>query len=227
MFIKRIVILSTLFFIIVVLILACFFIFDVVTFDNFKANRDTIKSIVNEEYYISIILILLAYILSAFGMPITTLLTLVVGFLFGWVLGFMYAIIGITIGALLTFVFSRFIISDLIWKNYSQKIEQINKHMEKDAFKYFVSLRLIPFFPICIANYAGGLSKLSLVEFTLSTIIGKLPYCIIYSVAGDNIINIENISEVYSIKIILLFVFLAVLSLFPILYKYMKKFLYF
>ncbi|WDV45659.1 VTT domain-containing protein [Clostridiaceae bacterium M8S5] len=213
------------FFMLVIVILAYFFVSNNITFEDFRENRDIIKDIVRQHHYSCLIIILIGYVLSAFGIPITPLLTIFTGFLFGWILGVIYSITSITIGGVLTFIFTRYMIGDYIWNKYKNRIEQINSHIEEDVLRYFISLRLIPFLPICILNYAGGLSGISLEEFTISTVIGKLPYCIVYALAGDNIMDIDNASGVYSIKTIVMFIFLAIIALAPILYnnKYFKE----
>lgn len=210
-------------FIVVLLLIGYFFVFKNISFEQFKANRDMIKSIVFNEYYKCLVIIMLGYVLSAFGIPITPILTLIVGFLFGWKIGTMHALLYIIIGSTIVFLFSRYVIRDLIWDKYSVKIEKINSHIGTDATKYFTSIRLIPFLPICIMNYVGGLSKLSIEEFVLGTLISKLPYCLIYTFAGDNIMNVENISEVYSVKTIGVLVILAIIAIVPIIYRWLKR----
>lgn len=98
-------------------------------------------------------------------------------FVFGWLWGFIYAEIGIMLGATTAFLIGRKFREPLLKRFASlQKIhEWENKLSENQRFWTLVAIRLPTNLLFDYLSYAAGLTKISLFKFFFSTLIGNTP----------------------------------------------------
>ncbi|WP_066501916.1 TVP38/TMEM64 family protein [Abyssisolibacter fermentans] len=209
--------------IIVLLIIRYFDAVRLLSFESFKNNRDYFKAFVNKHYYISAACFIFSFVIMSFGIPVAAFATLLGGFLFGWFYGFIYSLIGVTIGAALAYLFSKHVIGSWIRKKFGQKLAIIENEINNNAISYFTSVRFIPSFPLFVANFVAGITNISLLTFMMTTFFGMLPYCLVYSIAGNNIGNINSPREVLSPEIILMFIMLTIIAFMPAAVKKLKK----
>lgn len=110
---------------------------------------------------------------------------------FGWILGFIYAEIGIMLGAMVAFWIARRFKEPLLKRFVSlQKLhEWEDKLSENQKLWTLVAIRLptIPLFDYI--SYAAGLTRISSVKFFLSSFIGNLPYVFSVFYFGGLVIN--------------------------------------
>jgi uncharacterized membrane protein YdjX (TVP38/TMEM64 family) len=136
------------------------------TFENLQENKSSFQHIVKTNYGLSIAGYIIIYILvTGFSLPGATILTLGSGFLFGVILGAIYVNIGATTGATMAFLFSRYIAGDWVQKKYGDKLINFNNELEKNGYRYLLTLRLIPVFPFFLINIFAGLTKIRLRTF--------------------------------------------------------------
>ncbi len=100
-------------------------------------------------------------------------------------------------------------------KKYSERLEKFNREMDNHGKNYLLTLRLIPIFPFFMINLAAGMTKIPLLTFIWTTSIGTIPGTFAYTLAGNNLSNIESPSEILSKEILLVFVVLGIISLVP------------
>jgi uncharacterized membrane protein YdjX (TVP38/TMEM64 family) len=102
-----------------------------------------------------------------------TLLAIVAGLLFGMGWGIVWAESGGVAGAMAGFLVARYINSGLI------DLGRLGP-VERGGWRAVAMLRLIPVMPHSLANYALGLTRLSLGAYTLGSLLGQLPMTIAY-----------------------------------------------
>lgn len=154
-----------------------------------------------------------------FSLPFASLLTLSGGFFFGITAGVLYANIGATIGATCGFLLVRYLLYDIIRKKYAYYVQKINRAIQKNGVWYLLLLRLIAFIPFPIANAAISLTDVSLFDFVWTTSIGIVPVSLIYAYAGRQLSTLTSITDVFSMTVLLAFIFFAFLTLLPTLLK--------
>ncbi len=113
-----------------------------------------------------------------------TAMTLAGGLLFGLQWGFLYSLVGNTIGASLAFLTGRYIARDWTMKHSHEMLIKVKQSIEKDGWRYVALTRLIPVFPYSILNYAFGLTNISLLTFALTSFIFLIPGTLAYSYIG-------------------------------------------
>lgn len=127
---------------------------------------------------------------------------------FGWELAFIYAEIGIMLGAMTAFYLARIFREPLVrWIAPLRKVQEWEETLsEREQFWAWVGLRL-PTNPVFdTVSYAAGLTKCSPGMFFATTLVGNLPTMFIFYFVGGQAFNFGlwyGISA--SIGIILLF----------------------
>lgn len=160
----------------------------------------------------------LIYVLStAMSLPGATILTLAGGAIFGIRMGTVLASVGSTAGATLAFLASRFLLCDFVQKKFKEKIEAINKGVEKEGAFYLFSLRLVPIFPFFLINLVMGVTSIRTLTFFFVSQIGMLPGTAAYVNAGTRIAEISSLKEILSPSLWLSF---AVIGVLPILSRW-------
>jgi len=194
------------------------------TFENLKAQKDILAEYVHTNYILTVIVFIGLYIVSvAFLLPIATILTLSGGFLFGSIFGVIYVNIGATVGAVLAFLFARYILGEKVQEKYKNQLEKFNKELESNKYQYLFSLRFLPIFPFFLVNFLCGVTKLDLKAFFITTSLGIIPGSFVYIYAGNQLANINSLGDIFTKEILLAFILLGSLTLVPVLIKKLKK----
>ena len=155
-------------------------------FDLQSRVRELLEWIDAYGIWAPILFILLDIVIVVFLFP-GVLITLGAGFLFGVILGSIYIIIATTIGAILAFIFARYLLSERI-ANYLRskpRLSFIDQLLAKEGWKIVLATRLIPFFPFKLSNYLFGLTKFKLKDFVIGTFFGIWPITIFNVYVGS------------------------------------------
>ena len=113
-----------------------------------------------------------------------SLITLAAGAIFGPWLGGVYALIGATIGASLSFLLARFLIANWARNKASGTLEKLSKGIEAEGWRFVAFVRLVPLFPFNALNYALGLTRIPFVAYAITSFISMAPGTIAYTWLG-------------------------------------------
>jgi uncharacterized membrane protein YdjX (TVP38/TMEM64 family) len=102
------------------------------------------------------------------------------GLLFGVIMGVVWATAGSVLGAVAGFLIARYINGGWFSLESVPKLGPILLRAEKGGWRAVTALRLIPVIPHSLANYALGLTRLKLGDYTLGSFLGQLPMTIAY-----------------------------------------------
>lgn len=196
-----------------------------VSFVTLKLYKGALQRAVSEKYFLCVITYIGLYSGGVtLSLPIATLFTLAGGFLFGTVAGALYAVLSATLGGTLSFLLVRFGIGSWIQERYHNELRTLNEELTERGFFYLLALRLFVVIPFFALNLLAGLTKISLLQFILATVIGILPGSFVFAYAGKNLATLEKPSDVLSPQILGAFVVLGLFALVPLLFqKKMKK----
>jgi uncharacterized membrane protein YdjX (TVP38/TMEM64 family) len=128
----------------------------------------------------------LAYLPAALtGVPLA-LLTASAGWLFGPVTGFLLALPACTAGSCLAFVVGRRLSGDpLLLARGAGRIAGAARALgTRHGFRAILLLRLLPFTPFSVLNFAIGATPISLRSYALATLLGSIPTCLAFAWAG-------------------------------------------
>jgi uncharacterized membrane protein YdjX (TVP38/TMEM64 family) len=105
---------------------------------------------------------------------------------FGLWLGFLYSWLGACLGAFIVFLIVRKFGQRKIFSFLSKhpKVQKLMKWVERHGFGPIFLLVCFPFTPSALVNIVAGLSKISLVQYTLAIFIGKMVMIFTISFVG-------------------------------------------
>jgi uncharacterized membrane protein YdjX (TVP38/TMEM64 family) len=138
------------------------------------------------------LLYVLAHVVASIVFIPRTVLAVAAGLLFGTVGGFLWATVGSTAGAVAGFILARYVNSGLLEPERMPKLGPLLVKAEVGGWRAVAALRLIPVIPQPVTNYGLGLTRLSLWNYTLGTLIGSVPMTVAYvefGTAGDNVLT--------------------------------------
>jgi len=119
-----------------------------------------------------------------------TVLAVAAGLVFGLGWGLVWATTGSVLGAIVGFLVARYLNAGLIEPEAMPRVGPILERAEAGGWRAVAALRLIPVLPHSLANYALGLTRLSLGSYTLGSLLGQLPMTFAYvdfGVAGGKV----------------------------------------
>jgi pyruvate/2-oxoglutarate dehydrogenase complex dihydrolipoamide dehydrogenase (E3) component/membrane protein DedA with SNARE-associated domain len=119
-----------------------------------------------------------------------------------------------TIGALLAFLSSRYLLRDWVRYRFGQKLAGVDAGFERDGSTYLFMLRLVPVFPFFLVNLLMGLTKVRPLTFYWVSQVGMLAGTIVYVNAGTQLAEIDSLSGILSPTLIGSFI---LLGFFPLL----------
>ncbi|MCT8331556.1 FAD-dependent oxidoreductase [Albidovulum sediminis] len=155
----------------------------------------------------------LAYVLvTALSLPFAVWISLAIGALFGFGWGLLIVSFASTIGATLAFLVSRYLLSDWVHDRFGSRLAAIDEGMRRDGAFYLFTLRLIPVFPFFAINLLMGLTPIRVLTYYLVSQVGMLAGTAVYVNAGTQIGQLESVSGILSLPMILSF---ALLGMFP------------
>lgn len=113
-----------------------------------------------------------------------SVLTLAGGALFGPVYGTLYNLTGATIGAAISFLIARYLLSDYVEQKTGGRMKQLKDGVENEGWRFIAFVRLVPLFPFNLLNYALGLTKIKFWHYVVASYICMLPGGLAYTYFG-------------------------------------------
>lgn len=205
---------------------AAFFLFDVpqlLSLDNIREHRQALADFTDRHYLLMLIACGIGYSLStALSLPGGTVLSLLLGLLFGRWMGTLLIVTSATLGATALFWMARYLLAD--WAEQRLRSNTVAKKLldgfQADAFSYLLFLRLVPAFPFWLVNLAPAFTPVSLRIYVMTTFIGIMPGSFVFANLGQSLGNIQSLDQLLSTQTLLAFSLLGVLSLLPVWLKY-------
>jgi len=158
------------------------------TLDHLIAARDRLKALAAAQPVVAPAGFMLIYALAVgCALPVAPALTIVAGFLFGWMAGALYAIVAVTIGATTLFLASRMALGGFLHRRAGGRATALAEGFRRDAFGYVVALRLAPVVPSFVVNIGAGLLLVRPKTFVAATLVGILPGRLAYAWLGDGL----------------------------------------
>jgi len=195
------------------------------TFASLAGHRDLLADLVAANAILAACEFILVYAgLAALSVPGAMLMTLAGGFLFGPLLGALYALTGATLGACVMFLAARAGLQGLIGRT-GPRGQRLEAGFREDAFCYLLSLRLVPVFPFWLVNLVAGLAGMRLSTYVAATFLGMIPGAFVYASLGSGVGALIDVGQhpdrfmIFRPNILLPIVGLAALALLPVGYK--------
>ena len=157
------------------------------------------------------------------SLPVTGVLSVVSGVIFGPVTGFLISLVACTLGGTVALFSTRYLFHDLLKRRFSVHIDVINKGIEKEGAFYLFGLRMVPVIPFWLLNLLVGMTSMRAPVFFIATLSGMVPITLILVYTGSQLGDIETFSmaAIFTPGLILS---LCLLAAFPFLARAMVRF---
>ena len=216
------------------------------TLTSIAENRAALATYTADHLALSLLAFIAIYTVAvAVSFPGASILTILAGLLFGWLVGGLAAIFAATIGATIVFQIAKSSFGDVLAKKAGPFLTKISAGFADDAFNYMLFLRLVPAFPFWLVNIAPALANVKLRTFVITTFLGIIPGTFAFAFVGaglDSIISAQqakhaqcvaqksvaecpfelSVSSLITPQLLLAFAALGVVALIPVALKKWK-----
>jgi len=157
-----------------------------------------------------IIFISLGGLLAAVGFP-RQILSFMGGYAFGVVKGTTIAVLATGAGCILTFFFARFLGRGFVQRKFPRKIKRVDDFLSESPFLMTLLIRLLPAGSNVATNAAAGVSGVKPLPFVLGSLVGYIPQCLVFALAGSGV----ELNPEWSIGVsVILFIISGVLGVY-------------
>ena len=191
-----------------------------------KQNSEFIQSFIDKNFLYSLLIFYSLFLLLLFFfLPFSAIMLIFSGYSFNLYLSIPLSIIIITIGGLSNFLLLKKINLIVFFNKAKFWLKKISFTFKDNEFQYLLLLRLMPI-PFTIQNAITVILNISEKKFFFSTMLGIVPYAVIYSLAGLQLRKIIDKSEHITVSDILNyenFAVVCLLVIFILLSIFLKK----
>lgn len=191
-------------------------------FSTLKANRDRLLAYTLNHYWSILIGAMTVYTAStALSLPVATILSLTIGFLFGLWVGTAIILFSATLGATLAFLAARYVLADVVSRRMGMMAKKLIAEFHRNDFNYLLFLRLVPLFPFWLINLATAFTPIKAQTYVVATTIGIIPGAFVFTNLGQSLGRIDSPDQLLSFKTISALILLGIFALIPV---FVKKF---
>ena len=190
---------------------------DVSLQDMLAAQRELAMHFMDNPTLVTLIYFAVFVLLTALCLPGVGVLMLVGGGCMGFGLCMVVSTAASALGALFTMLFARHFFRSSVESRFSNKLNEINKGIEKNEVAYLLSLRLAPIIPFVAFNLLAGLTRVKPWTFLWTSFLGMLPGTMLYVNAGNELAKVNRLEELISLEVV---ISLAALALVPFLIQW-------
>lgn len=104
-----------------------------------------------------------------------SLLAMAGGGLFGPVWGSVYGLAGATLGSVLAFLLTRYLVADWVRAKVGDRGRRIIRGVEAEGWRFVAFMRIAPFVPFILQNYLFGLTRVRLSHYAIATFVFLAP----------------------------------------------------
>jgi uncharacterized membrane protein YdjX (TVP38/TMEM64 family) len=196
--------------IVTVVALHCAGIGNCFTLENIKAQRDQVHLLVQQRYLVAVLFYILILVLAIVAaLPVAAFLTIAAGYFFGMGWGLLYVIIGATIGSVISFIVTRYLLGSYLQERYSHQLGSFNTAVDNYGTLYLLAIHWVLVMPLFVVNILAGLTKVSLWSFTWTTAVGIIPSAAVYAFAGQQLTEIHSLRDIFTPHVLMAFALLG------------------
>lgn len=138
---------------------------------------------------------LIYVVATGLSLPGAAIITLVIGWFFGFWRALVLVSFASTAGATLAFLLSRYFLRETIQSRFADQLVKFNEALDREGAFYLFTLRLIPVVPFFVINLVMGLTKIRTRTYWWISQTGMLAGTCVYVYAGTTIPSLNQIAD--------------------------------
>ena len=148
---------------------------EISSYEFIKNNRDYFFEIRQKNLYLLAIIFIVFAMIWVFAAGFGSPLALLAGFIFGKWFGLLFAVIGMSIGATLLYIFANFFLKEIIKDKFLNRFKNLEEKFKKSEFMYLLIYRFVGGIPFQIQNVLPCIFNVKVFNFFWSTLLGMIP----------------------------------------------------
>jgi uncharacterized membrane protein YdjX (TVP38/TMEM64 family) len=160
---------------------------EITSYEFIKNNRDYFYELRQSNLFILGVVFILFSAIWVFAAGFGSPLALFAGFIFGKWFGLIFAVIGMTIGATLLYIFANYFLKEMIRDKFLNRFKKLEEKFRKSEFLYLLIYRFVGGIPFQIQNVLPCIFDVKIFNFFWSTLLGMLPSLFIVISIGSGL----------------------------------------
>ena len=152
-----------------------FSLLEITSYEFIKNNRDYFYQLRETNLFLLASLFILFSTIWVFAAGFGSPLALFAGFIFGKWFGLLFAIVGMTLGATLLYIFANFFLKEMIRDKFLNRFKNLEDKFKKSEFIYLLIYRFVGGIPFQIQNILPCIFDVKISNFFWSTLLGMIP----------------------------------------------------
>ncbi len=169
---------------------------EALSLDRLIREHEALKAAVAEDAAFALLGFVGVYVATvALSIPGASLLTILGGFLFGWLVGGLVTVVAATAGATVIFLVARSAIGAPLRSRAGPFLTRLSDGFREDAMSYLLFLRLVPLFPFWLVNIAPAIFDVPLRTYLIASFVGMIPGTFAYTLVGAGLTSLIEAQE--------------------------------
>jgi len=160
---------------------------EITSYEFIKNNRDYFYELRQSNLFLLGIIFILFSTLWVFAAGFGSPLALFAGFIFGKWFGLLFAVVGMTLGATLLYIFANFFLKKMIRDKFLNRFKRLEEKFRKSEFIYLLIYRFVGGIPFQIQNVLPCIFDVKIHNFFWSTFLGIIPSLFIVISIGSGL----------------------------------------
>ena len=159
-------------------------------------QQERLESWSDEHMLVTCCVAFLVYVVvTAFSIPVATVLSLVLGRVLGFWPALVVVSFGSSLGATSAMLVCRHLFRDSVLKRFGSRGERILERFERNGSFYLFSLRMMPQVPFVLVNLVMSVSSVRTRTFFVVSQLGMFPATCLYVFTGSQLPSLEMIAS--------------------------------
>ena len=217
------------------------------SFAAFVEHGAAIEAFAQGHLAVAVLLFMLLYVaMVALSLPGAAVMSVVGGFLFGWMISVPATVVAATLGSIVVFQAVKTSFGAAMAERAGPLARKLADGFACDCFNYLIFLRLVPVFPFFAVNAVAGICRIPLRSFVAATFIGIIPGSLAFAYLGTglgSIIDAQKLAHAECIaaqgpalcpfelqphrlitaEIVIAFCILGVVALLPVIVRWWRR----
>jgi uncharacterized membrane protein YdjX (TVP38/TMEM64 family) len=177
-------------------IIVYFYFGDYLRVEYLAAREAELRTLRNTRPVLVFVAAFLIYVtVTGLSIPGATALSLVCGWIFGFLPGMVLVSFASTTGATIAFLLSRFLFRAAVERRFGNRLQSFMTALNREGPVFLLTLRLIPQVPFFIVNAVMGLTPMATHTFWWISQLGMLPGTAVYLYAGSRLPSLQNLAD--------------------------------